>query len=233
MCEVEIETRRVAEAFGITFEEIKSKSRRRYITDARHTAMWLLRNRGHTYEGIGLYFGNVDHTSAVYACKKINRMMDHDLGFRVKLAALRKAMTTEDKMQAYFDARRQYEDADRMRKEARVTMDRCEQDLIESMLRDGDVSKKRTDGVTVTVKGRLVCSCPKGLTDTIRDWLRKETGDDSDFVETTVSRATVLDYIRRQVEEGRDESDFPEFLSVNKLKEVSVYGWKKMRNQDD
>lgn len=63
---------------------------RQSVTDAKHLAIWIVReNGGMSYPMIAAAFGLGDHTSAMHACRKIERLMREDPEFRVETASLR------------------------------------------------------------------------------------------------------------------------------------------------
>jgi chromosomal replication initiator protein len=69
----------VAEVLKVTPEELKSTSRRREISHARHIAMYLMRQ--HTdlsLPRIGEEFGGKDHTTVMYSCDKIAKQLKQD-----------------------------------------------------------------------------------------------------------------------------------------------------------
>ena len=68
-----------AEVLNISIEDLKSSSRRREISNARHIAMYLMRQ--HTdlsLPRIGEKFGGKDHTSVMYSCDKIAKLLRKD-----------------------------------------------------------------------------------------------------------------------------------------------------------
>jgi len=69
----------VAEELKITIEDLKSASRRREISLARQIGMYLMRQ--HTdlsLPKIGDEFGGKDHTTVMYSCDKIEKLMKQD-----------------------------------------------------------------------------------------------------------------------------------------------------------
>ena len=69
----------VAKHFRLTMAELKSKSRRQAIADARSLAMFLTRRlTGASYTEIGRHFGNRDHTTVLHACRRISKSTDRD-----------------------------------------------------------------------------------------------------------------------------------------------------------
>lgn len=70
----------VAEAFSIPSEELKGHSRRREISLARQVGMYLMRQLTDlSLPKIGEEFGGKDHTTVMYSCDKINRLLKRDL----------------------------------------------------------------------------------------------------------------------------------------------------------
>jgi len=62
----------VAKHCGLTLAEIRGRSRRQAIADARGLAMYLARRlSGASYAEIGRHFGNRDHTTVLHSCNKL------------------------------------------------------------------------------------------------------------------------------------------------------------------
>jgi chromosomal replication initiator protein len=69
----------VAKHFGLTLTELKSKSRRQALADARGLAMYLARQvSGASYAEIGRHFGGRDHTTVLHACQKTASALGRD-----------------------------------------------------------------------------------------------------------------------------------------------------------
>ena len=69
----------IAEALGVSIEDLKGSSRRREISVARQIGMYLMRQ--HTdlsLPKIGEEFGGKDHTTVLYSCEKIAQLKDSD-----------------------------------------------------------------------------------------------------------------------------------------------------------
>lgn len=69
---IDVISKAVAQYFKIPLVDLKSKSRNKDITNARHIAMYLSRVVGNLkQQEIGEYFGGRDHTSVIHAVEKI------------------------------------------------------------------------------------------------------------------------------------------------------------------
>jgi len=72
----------VCREFGITKDEIKSKSRKHEYLIPRHIAVYLLRNHGElkTLKDIGRYMGGRDHSTMLHSIEAIDglRFMGYD-----------------------------------------------------------------------------------------------------------------------------------------------------------
>jgi chromosomal replication initiation ATPase DnaA len=64
--------RRVADLYGVTTEEMLGGNRRHQVCRARQGVAWLLRRQGMSHRDIARTLGYTDHTTAVYAVRKIN-----------------------------------------------------------------------------------------------------------------------------------------------------------------
>jgi chromosomal replication initiator protein len=73
----------VAESFGITMDELLSKNRAAELALARHIAMYVARkNLRLTVNQIAIAFNKKDHTTVLYACRRVEEMIRTNL--RVK-----------------------------------------------------------------------------------------------------------------------------------------------------
>ncbi len=70
---------RVAERFQVSRHSLRAKGRSRVVVLARQLTMYLARERGgFSLQAIGRYFGNRDHTTVLYACRKIREAAAND-----------------------------------------------------------------------------------------------------------------------------------------------------------
>lgn len=73
-------TRTTAQFYKITLADIKSKTRTKQITNARHVAMYLSQKVINSkLQEIGKYFSGRDHTSVMHAIKKVKSSIKSDL----------------------------------------------------------------------------------------------------------------------------------------------------------
>jgi chromosomal replication initiator protein len=65
----------VANHYGLARDDfVGTASRKRHITTPRHVAMWLAKRLTiMSYDAIAEAMGVVDHTSVMYACRKVAR----------------------------------------------------------------------------------------------------------------------------------------------------------------
>ncbi len=69
----------VANTFGVSSDEIKSKSRKKEIIFPRQVAMYLSREMTElSFQKIGLYFGNKNHSTVMSSCEKISDLIKSD-----------------------------------------------------------------------------------------------------------------------------------------------------------
>jgi chromosomal replication initiator protein len=73
----------VAKHFSLSVSEIRGKSRRQVVADARGAAMYLIRRlTAISYADIGRLFGNRDHTTVLHACRKVEAQLGSDANVR-------------------------------------------------------------------------------------------------------------------------------------------------------
>ncbi|MBI1834141.1 MAG: chromosomal replication initiator protein DnaA [Candidatus Andersenbacteria bacterium] len=69
----------VSTYYNLTSDEICGKRRNKEIVRPRQIAMYLLRKENNmSYPSIGNYFGGRDHTTAMHACEKIEKLIERD-----------------------------------------------------------------------------------------------------------------------------------------------------------
>lgn len=79
----------VANRFGFTVDQLRSRSRKSNVVWARHVAMWLAREKTRrSFPAIGRTFGNRDHSTVMHACERMNRVALNDPAFGAEMRAL-------------------------------------------------------------------------------------------------------------------------------------------------
>ncbi len=78
-----IDTKQIIEAvsgyYNLSSDELCGKRRNKEIVRPRQIAMYLLRKENNmSFPSIGEYFGGRDHTTAMHACEKIEKLIEHD-----------------------------------------------------------------------------------------------------------------------------------------------------------
>lgn len=77
---VELIQKVVAEHCGLKIADLKSSKRLKNLVQARQIAIWLCRDMTKaSYPDIGARFGGKDHSTVIYAAKKIDQMIKDDL----------------------------------------------------------------------------------------------------------------------------------------------------------
>lgn len=84
----------VAKSFNVKPSDIKSKKKHKLYSLPRQVGMYLSRNLTElSYPEIGSAFGGKDHSTVVYAAKKIEKKIELDNSFRNLIEAIRKDIT--------------------------------------------------------------------------------------------------------------------------------------------
>ena len=87
--------RTVSEYFKIRVNDLTSRRKSRSVTRPRHIAMALAKElTKHSLPEIGAAFGGRDHTTVLYACRKIARLREQDVTTADDYNALLRILTT-------------------------------------------------------------------------------------------------------------------------------------------
>ncbi len=82
--------------FGVTKEQIHSKSRKREIVQARQVAMYLCRNLTKlSLSTIGANIGNRDHATVLHSCNAVSDLMETDKSFRLSVNDITRQLVQE------------------------------------------------------------------------------------------------------------------------------------------
>ncbi|OGY36729.1 MAG: hypothetical protein A3E36_04115 [Candidatus Andersenbacteria bacterium RIFCSPHIGHO2_12_FULL_45_11b] len=80
----------VSSYYNITPNELCGKSRKREIVRPRQVAMYILRRESNmSFPSIGEHFSGRDHTTAMHACEKIEKLIDNDEELSQEISFLR------------------------------------------------------------------------------------------------------------------------------------------------
>ncbi len=83
----------VCEAFNVSIDQLKGGARKRSVVLPRQVAMYLCRTGLNTsLPEIGEQFGGRDHTTALAACRKIDKMVKDDINVRSRVEALQRLL---------------------------------------------------------------------------------------------------------------------------------------------
>ncbi len=83
----------VADHFGLKVSDLKSDRKFKMIAIPRQIAMYIMRDLTHcSFPDIGHRFGDRDHTTVMYAVKKIEKKLSEDVSLRNTVEALRKKL---------------------------------------------------------------------------------------------------------------------------------------------
>ncbi|GAB4428826.1 MAG: chromosomal replication initiator protein DnaA [Bacteroidia bacterium] len=86
----------VGEHFDIEIEDLKAKSRKRQIVQARQIAMYFAKEMTrHSLKSIGLFFGGRDHSTVIHALQTVNDLIATDKYFKNSVTEIRKRLTLE------------------------------------------------------------------------------------------------------------------------------------------
>jgi chromosomal replication initiator protein len=89
----------VVKHYNVRLSDIKSDKRTKPFTMPRHVAMYLCRRLTKlSFIDIGREFGKKDHTTAMYACDKIEEAIQNDPGFEKTIEQLIKEISEQNKV---------------------------------------------------------------------------------------------------------------------------------------
>ena len=79
----------VCEYFGITYDQVMVKTRRREIVQARQITMFLAKKfTKSSLKNIGDHFGGYDHTTVIHSCQTVENLMDSDGNYKSQVQEL-------------------------------------------------------------------------------------------------------------------------------------------------
>lgn len=93
---VEAIQRIVGEYFSIEVAQLKAKTRKRQIVQARQIAMYFAKEMTrHSLKSIGLHFGGRDHSTVIHAIQTVNDLITTDKFFKQSVTDIRKRISME------------------------------------------------------------------------------------------------------------------------------------------
>jgi len=91
---VELIQKRVSEHYGVTVEQLLSKTRRQSVANARQVAMYLSKRlTTQSLKAIGLHFGNRDHSTVLHALHSVEAKRMANSAFAQSLATLERDLS--------------------------------------------------------------------------------------------------------------------------------------------
>lgn len=89
-----VESSQILEAvsvyYNVSMDDLCGKCRKKEIVRPRQVAMYLLRKENNTsFPSIGSFFGGRDHTTAMHACEKVSKLLEHDEDLVSEIAFIR------------------------------------------------------------------------------------------------------------------------------------------------
>jgi chromosomal replication initiator protein len=86
----------VCDYFEMQIENLKSKTRKREVVQARQIAMYFSKQMTKSsLATIGMHCGGKDHATVLHACKTVNNLMDTDKRFRGYIEDLKKKISLQ------------------------------------------------------------------------------------------------------------------------------------------
>lgn len=88
--------RMVAEHFKVELDQLKAKTRKRQIVQARQIAMYFAKEMTrHSLKSIGLHFGGRDHSTVIHALQTVGDLVATDKYFKQNVTEIRKRISME------------------------------------------------------------------------------------------------------------------------------------------
>ena len=81
----------VSDYFDLSIEQLKSKTRKREVVQARQIAMYFSKQMTKSsLATIGMHCGGKDHATVLHACRTVNNLVDTDKRFKAYVEEIEK-----------------------------------------------------------------------------------------------------------------------------------------------
>ena len=142
-------------------------------------------------------------------------------------------MTILEAIDAFYEAREEYDRLHEMSSAAYATMKDAERAAVDKMLEEGTKSVGRDDGTHVSLRKQFSCSVTVDNENQVREWLTEVEGDDAQFVVEKVHKPALVEWMKKKFEgETMDEGDVPDFLNLSTSPALTVRGWKSRMKEN-
>lgn len=139
------------------------------------------------------------------------------------------AMTPNEALAKYKEARTKYEEADRVAKELEKERRAAESELIDTFLDNGITSMACDDGSSVSLARRESISVNASNEQDVLMFLQEKHGDTQQFVTPKLNKKLVERYIKESIEEGQiQEFEIPSSMNYNTRPTVRLSGATKL-----
>ena len=96
----------VCHAYGVAFEALPGATKSRPLVIARQVGMYLGRKlTGSTYASIGASFGGRDHSTVIYACRKVRGEMRRNRAFAERIVEIEKRLLASYREESFVNSK--------------------------------------------------------------------------------------------------------------------------------
>jgi hypothetical protein len=131
-------------------------------------------------------------------------------------------MTIQERLEAYLEAREDYDVAHDLSSKAHARMKALETELVDEMVGTHTQSHGTKDGIHVSLRKQFNCSVTQANETQIRNWLNDTEGDDSQFVVEKVHKPALVEWLKQK---DYGPEDVPDFLKLSTRPGITVRGW--------
>jgi len=137
--------------------------------------------------------------------------------------------TVNQAIEEWIDTKLAYEEAHAISSKADATHKAAKRKLVEAMAAEERTALKHSEtGLQFDVRQVFSIRCNQDNEDQMKDWLHDTYGDIEEFTTQKLSKSTVTDRIKADIEaETLDEYDVPDFVGLTKGSDVWCLGFKQ------